>query len=96
MPLVWSGNRRGIHDGTPPPHERDRVHNQLESAAGQPDSLPTPGIRREISVDNESMPLPHPWMPGILPHVERPTLSLQQVALVGSGQNTEGTPQPLP
>ena len=74
MPVVWVVTHRGVHDGTPLPHARDQYCNRLESAAGHPDSTPTPGVRHEISADDKAVTLPLPRMPGILPHVELPML----------------------
>ena len=69
MPGVWVGTHHEVHEGTLMPHAWDRYRNRLESAAGQPCSTPTSGVRREISMDDEAVPLPLPWMPSILPHV---------------------------
>ena len=70
MPGVLGGTHCRFHDVTPLPHAQDQSRNQLEVAAGQPDITPTPGVRRELTADNETVPLPLPWMPGILPHVD--------------------------
>ena len=96
LPGVWSGNHRGVHDATPPPHARDRSCNQLESAASQLDSTSTPGVRCELSTDDKAVPFTLPWMPGILSHVERPALSIQQAALGVSYQYPVRTPQTPP
>ena len=96
MPGVWSGNHRGVHDSTPPPNEHDWARNRLELANGHPDSTPTPGIRTEISADDETVSLLLSRMPGILPYVEWPALSLQQAALGGPDKYTRGAPQPPP
>ena len=94
MPGVWGGTHHGFHDGTLPPHARDRARNRWESAAIHPDGTPTPGVRRELSADNGAVPLSR--MPGILLHMERPEISLQQAELRVSDQDTRGAPQPPP
>ena len=96
LPVLWSGTYRGVHDSTLPLHARDQDCNQLESDSSQTDSTPTPAVRRELSVDNKAVPLPLPWMPSILLHMEWPAISLQKVALVGSDQDPGVAPQPPP
>ena len=96
IPLVWGGTHHGFHDGTPPPHARYQAGNQLDLYDGHLESTPTPGVQRELSTDDEAVPLPLPRMPSILPHVERPTLSLQHASLGGLDQDTGGAPQPPP
>ena len=96
LPGLWTGTHRRFHDGTPLPHARDRSRNLLESAAGQTDSTPTPVVQRELSADDKSVPLPFPRTPGILPHMERPKLSLQHAALGGSYQYPGGALQTPP
>ena len=93
LPRIWSGTKRGFHDDTPPTHAWDQDRNQLESDASQPDSTPTPGVKCDLSAENEAVALPLPRMPGILPQVERPALSLQQASLGGSDKDPGGSPQ---
>ena len=83
LPGVWSGNHHRIHDGKLPLHAQDLSCNRLELAASQPDSTPTPGVGRELLADNKVVPLPLPWMPGILLYVERRGIPLQQASLKG-------------
>ena len=78
MPGVWSGTRRGVHGGTPPPYALDRARNLLELDASQPESSPTPGVGREIYADEKSVPLPLYFMPRTFLHMERPALPLQK------------------
>ena len=96
LPGVWSGTHCGFHDGTPPPHARDRSRNRLELNSGKPDSTPTPGLQHEISEEDEPVPLLLPYMPGILLYMERPELSLQHAALGGLYQYPGGSPQTPP
>ena len=85
MPVVWSWDHRGFHDGTPSPHSRDGARNQLESAAGQTDGSPTPGTRCELLEVEKAMSLPLPLLqlPGFLPLVELLALARQQAELGG-------------
>ena len=85
-----------IREGTPPQNAQEWSRNWLDPTASQPDSTPTPDIQRDISADNQAVPFPLLRIPRILLHVERPAISLQQVALGGSNQDPEGEPQSPP
>ena len=94
MNIVCSGTNHRVHYGPPPLYAQDRACNRLESASGQLDITPIPGVQHDISADDEAVPLPLTYMPRILLHMERPALSLQQAALGGSFQDPVGATQP--
>ena len=68
----------------------------MESDSSQTDGTLTPGIRYEIPVGGKLMPLPLPWMNGVIPHTEWPALKLQQAALGGLDQDPGEVFQTLP
>ena len=70
LPGLWSWAHHRVNDIAPPTHARDGTHNRLETAAGHSDGAPASGVRCDISAANKEIPLPLPWMLGVLPHVE--------------------------
>ena len=68
----------------------------MELSASQQDSTPTPSLQSKLSAGDKAVPLPLYRVPGIIPHVERPEVSLQQLALGVSNKDIGGVPQHPP